>query len=119
MGFYDQCWVFPGCKVKGYGFAQFEKVRDYVHRHVYRALFGEIKGHLDHVRARGCTNRACYNPTHLEDVTLAENNRRAWDCRRPTSCPQGHEFTPDNTYRTPRGWRQCRTCKRARDNATA
>jgi hypothetical protein len=26
-------------------------------------------------------------------------------------CKQGHEFTPDNTYRKPEGGRSCRTCR--------
>lgn len=31
-----------------------------------------------------------------------------------THCPQGHEYTPENTYRIPSsGGRVCRTCKRA------
>lgn len=27
-------------------------------------------------------------------------------------CRRGHEFTPDNTYHAPAGYRQCRTCLR-------
>jgi len=30
-------------------------------------------------------------------------------------CPKGHEYTPENTYVDPEGWRRCRACKRARD----
>jgi len=29
---------------------------------------------------------------------------------RKTHCPAGHEYTPMNTYRPPRGGRVCRTC---------
>jgi len=29
---------------------------------------------------------------------------------RKTHCPQGHEFTGENTYRTTEGYRRCRTC---------
>ena len=28
-----------------------------------------------------------------------------------THCPQNHEYTEENTYVTPNGWRQCRTCR--------
>lgn len=30
-----------------------------------------------------------------------------------THCLQGHEFTPDNTYRKPEGGRSCRRCRMA------
>ena len=29
-------------------------------------------------------------------------------------CPKGHSYTEENTYVTPQGYRQCRTCHRAR-----
>jgi hypothetical protein len=31
-----------------------------------------------------------------------------------THCKYGHEFTPDNTYITPQGWRNCRQCQNAK-----
>lgn len=34
-----------------------------------------------------------------------------------TACHEGHEFSPENTYRTPDGRRQCKTCRRSRDMA--
>lgn len=34
-----------------------------------------------------------------------------------TSCPQGHEFTPENTCYDSRGHRRCRACKNARARA--
>jgi hypothetical protein len=30
----------------------------------------------------------------------------------PTHCERGHKLTPENTYTDPRGWRQCRACRR-------
>lgn len=32
-----------------------------------------------------------------------------------THCNYGHEYTPENTYRTPAGYRQCRICQKRRD----
>jgi HNH endonuclease len=32
----------------------------------------------------------------------------------PTHCGNGHEYTPENTYTSPRGERICRTCNRER-----
>jgi hypothetical protein len=34
--------------------------------------------------------------------------------RERTHCPQGHEYTPENTYVSARGWRYCRACNRER-----
>lgn len=35
------------------------------------------------------------------------------DQPRSNFCRNGHEYTPDNTYVNPKGYRECRTCKRA------
>lgn len=32
--------------------------------------------------------------------------------REKTHCPKGHEYTPENTYVNPKGWRLCRMCRR-------
>lgn len=33
--------------------------------------------------------------------------------RNKTHCPQGHEYSPENTYVNSKGWRKCRACTRA------
>jgi hypothetical protein len=30
-----------------------------------------------------------------------------------TTCPQGHPYSAENTQVSPKGWRRCRTCRRA------
>jgi hypothetical protein len=40
-----------------------------------------------------CNSRASYYPN-----------------RDKTHCPQGHEYTGNNLYRTNQGWRQCKMC---------
>ena len=64
-----------------------------------------------------CLHRRCVNPHHLEPVTQAENKRRGngglntgAKNRAKTHCPQGHEYTPDNTYTNKSGGRQCKRC---------
>ena len=34
---------------------------------------------------------------------------------RKTHCKRGHEFTPENTYVTSKGWRMCKACGRQRE----
>ncbi len=36
---------------------------------------------------------------------------------RKTHCPSGHEYTEQNTYLDPNGWRHCRKCKDAEQEA--
>ena len=108
------CWVWTGqLNNKGYGLVCVEGRKRAVHIVVYEIEIGPVpKGlELDHL----CRNTACCRPgAHTEPVTHAENQRRAGEalthCRRA-----GHLYTPENTYRSPRGERRCRECGRDRD----
>ena len=90
------------------------------HRLVYTALGFEIPPGLvlDHVKARGCTSRACCSWWHLEPVlpvvnTMRGNSPHAVNARKD-ECDHGHPFDLLNTYWKPDGHRDCRTCIRAR-----
>lgn len=67
---------------------------------------------IDHL----CRVPTCVRPSHLEAVTHAENMRRMGEA--VTRCrAKGHPYTPENTYRSPRGERRCRECAREADRA--
>ena len=107
----DGCWAWTGPTDRGgYGMTTLNMRKKMVHRAVYELLVGPIPEglHLDHL----CRRRECLNPSHLEPVTQAENNRRAGAAK--THCIHGHEYTPENTYRRPRGVRECRACRAER-----
>jgi hypothetical protein len=181
----DGCWFLPPGvggvdKTNGYAYLTVSGVSWLAHRlsytlHVGPILDGLTIDHQCHNRDRDCVDglkvcihRPCFNPAHLEAVTIKVNNlrggsptarnarkvrcskghplppptegkKRGWcpECRKAyrqergevsvrgrkvdrTHCPQGHEYTPANTYRYKRGnstMRHCRQC--GLDRATA
>src|ERR1035437_5379402 len=73
----ETCWLWTGCKVRGYGQVTIFYKRFYAHRLSFEAAKGKIPEGLeiDHL----CHVKNCVNPDHLEAVTPKSNMKR----RRP------------------------------------
>ena len=113
------CWEWTGAR-NSYGYGTWAAGRrlygtNYVHRLVWLAYMGPIPvgNEIDHT----CFNPPCVNLTHLRDLTKLENirARRDW-LRHKSECPQGHPYSPENTYVATRPdgreYLRCRACGR-------
>lgn len=107
-----ECWLYVDSKDDYPSFHDGEKT---IGAHIWSHLrwVGEIpEGYqVDHL----CKQTRCVRPEHLEAVTPQENTLRsnspAAINARKTHCPQGHEYSEENTYRPPSGGRKCRACQ--------
>lgn len=118
------CWLWiAAIDPAGYGRIGDRRKVHYAHRVSYQAHKGPIPAGLD--LDHKCRVRSCVNPDHLEAVTHLENIARGdWGGKRnsrKTHCPQGHEYTPENTIvakpTTRNPFRTCRICRNKYVNA--
>lgn len=131
------CWLWLGVvNTDGYGVLSRKGYGKSAHRVFYQYLVGKIpRGlELDHL----CSVRNCVNPKHLEPIKHRVNVQRgrlgevtAARQLAKTHCPQGHEYSEENTYVAPKAYsqhkrdrgyvyqsktpaRMCKTCRRER-----
>lgn len=105
----ESCWLWAATRTRaGYGHIKGDHGKLVLaHRLSYEWAFGPIPEGLeiDHL----CRVTSCVNPAHLEAVTPLENMRRRRNAK--THCPQGHEYTAENSLTDWRGYRLCRICR--------
>ena len=135
----DTCWLWNGSMWRtGYGrfWDRDTNMRRAAHLLSYEMLVGPVPEglQLDHL----CRVRHCVNPDHLEPVTAGENQRRGYLAGRSkpgsppgtlqggalvhlakTHCPNGHPYSGDNLYVTPKGHRVCKACKNTPERKAA
>jgi hypothetical protein len=106
----DGCWMWTSTVAGRYGQIRYKGRQYPAHRFMYEMMIGPIPDglQLDHL----CRNNLCVRPDHLEPVTCRENLRRGENSnRRKTHCPQGHEYTLENTEMNQHS-RRCKECRR-------
>jgi len=107
------CWVATYKHAPdGYAYVKIQGSPRLIHRVAYELWVGPIPDGLtiDHVKARGCISRACFNPAHLEAVSMRENIIRGNSANAlKTHCPQGHPYEGETLYVWD-SWRRCRPC---------
>lgn len=110
------CWQWTGGHSHGYGTFMVRsddgsERQVGAHRFAYQLVVGLVPDGLvlDHL----CRNKSCVRPLHLEAVTQQVNVIRGDSAVWSDQCRRGHPFDVENTYIDPRGYRVCKTCRRA------
>lgn len=111
---FQDCWLWIGGKVQGYGRFNVYGEIYYAHRVSYE-LFNNPVAKPELVIDHLCRNPSCVNPSHLELVTQTHNVLRGVGNgaknKQKTECKRGHPFSETNTYIDGRGDRNCKKCK--------
>lgn len=104
------CHYWTGAKTGGYGVVTINSETHLVHRWVLFFKNGKWPNTTDHL----CSNKACINEAHLEDVTSSENAIRYHSTKQvKTHCKHGHPLTPGNYKLRKSGSKRCIVCRDA------
>lgn len=117
------CWIWQGQKTyNGYGQTSYRSKTLILHRKMFQVAKGVTLGRWEYA-CHSCDVKLCCNPDHLWKGTPLDNQvdcvmKRRNGEQKVTHCPQGHEYTPENTYihaaKSGRPARNCRACMRMR-----
>jgi hypothetical protein len=113
-----ECWLWTGSRDdRGYGRLSVHNVPELAHRLVWEYSYGPVPEGL--CVLHHCDNPPCCNPDCLFLGTRKDNNDDRDDKGRngqtnKTHCPYGHPYSGDNLIIARTGYRECRTCRRAR-----
>ena len=112
------CWLWTG-STNNHGYGQLRApdngVLVYAHRYSAMIHFGMFDRRA--VVCHHCDTPNCVRPSHLFVGSMKQNSadmvaKGRQSNQRKTHCPQGHEYTPENTYRLAgRTSRYCCACK--------
>ena len=108
---FGPCWIWTAAvNAKGYGIMGVKNGSTLAHVISHNLHVGHVPSgmQIDHL----CRVRNCVNPKHLEVVLPIVNTHRGYTNATKTHCPQGHPYSGENLYLSPRGYRQCRECVR-------
>lgn len=113
----------PGTNPKGYRIAVLardgERVAYPVHRLVAEAFLGPLPHgfhtcHIDGDKGNNAATNLRYDTPSANELDKVRQGRNPNVNK--THCPQGHEYTPENTYnQAGRSGRKCKTCHRERN----
>lgn len=110
------CWEWIGARIpEGYGQLSVDGRVVGAHRLAWELAHGASIPPRLLVRHR-CDNPKCVRPSHLALGTVRDNARDSVERGRnkevrKTHCQRGHSYSGRNLYVSPRGDRQCRSCK--------